>query len=319
MLGFLKRIFYTRRSDGESSESQQVVASEDLKRIEEELAKAPGRHAARLQNRAGDLYLVKGERATALRHYGDAIDAYLQSGEYDNAMAVCRKIIRVVPEVIRTRRTLAWLCLGKGFLEIAREHVDAYIDASRDAGLESLAVQQLHLMAQYVDRPDFREFLAEKLDDLDDTKGAAAVREGRVSDSVRGGGWTPVVFAAMLTPEELKKGVELEVPLEDHAGVDFDSLVFEYEAAEEPKEQEDSDDDGESAADEESDDETVDGDEDDSPAEEESDDETVDSDGDNSPADEEVAEPKAAGKGKKSTSKKATSKKAKEKKAGGRR
>ncbi len=301
MLGFLKRIFYTRRSDGESSESQQVVASEDLARIEAELAKAPGRHAARLQNRAGDLYLVKGERTTALRHYGDAIDAYLQSGEYDNAMAVCRKIIRVVPEVIRTRRTLAWLCLGKGFLEIAREHVDAYIDASRDAGLESLAVQQLRLMAQYVDRADFREFLAEKLDDLDDTDGATGVREGRVSDSVRGGGWTPVVFAAMLTPEELKKGVELEVPLQDHAGVDFDSLVFEYDAGEELKEQEDLDDDGESAADE------------------ESDDETVDSDGDNSPADEEVAEPKAAGKGKKSTSKKSTSKKAKEKKAGGRR
>ncbi len=301
MLGFLKRIFYTRRSDGESSESQQVVASEDLKRIEEELAKAPGRHAARLQNRAGDLYLVKGERATALRHYGEAIDAYLQSGEYDNAMAVCRKIIRVVPEVIRTRRTLAWLCLGKGFLEIAREHVDAYIDASRDAGLESLAVQQLHLMAQYVDRADFREFLAEKLDDLDDTDGATGVREGRVSDSVRGGGWTPVVFAAMLTPEELKKGVELEVPLQDHAGVDFDSLVFEYDAGEEPKEQEDLDDGGESAADE------------------ESDDETADSNGDDSPADEEVAEPKAAGKGKKSTSKKSTSKKAKEKKAGGRR
>ncbi|MEE8521162.1 MAG: hypothetical protein V3S83_07370, partial [Gemmatimonadota bacterium] len=297
----LKRIFYTRRSDGESSESQQVVASEDLERIEAELAKAPGRHAARLQNRAGDLYLVKGERATALRHYGDAIDAYLQSGEYDNAMAVCRKIIRVVPEVIRTRRTLAWLCLGKGFFEIAREHVDAYVDASRDAGLESLAVQQLHLMAQYVDRADFREFLAQKLDGLDDTEGATGVREGRVSDSVRGGGWTPVVFAAMLTPEELKKGVELEVPLQDHAGVDFDSLVFEYDAGEEPKEQEDLDDDGESAADE------------------ESDDETVDSDGDNSPADEEVAEPKAAGKGKKSTSKKSTSKKAKEKKAGGRR
>ncbi len=301
MLGFLKRIFYTRRSDGESSESQQVVASEDLERIEAELAKAPGRHAARLQNRAGDLYLVKGERTTALRHYGEAIDAYLQSGEYDNAMAVCRKIIRVVPEVIRTRRTLAWLCLGKGFLEIAREHVDAYIDASRDAGLESLAVQQLHLMAQYVDRADFREFLAQKLDDLGDTDGATGVREGRVSDSVRGGGWTPVVFAAMLTPEELKKGVELEVPLQDHAGVDFDSLVFEYDAGEEPKEQEDLDDDGESAADE------------------ESDDETADSDGDNSPADEEVAEPKAAGKGKKSTSKKSTSKKAKEKKAGGRR
>jgi tetratricopeptide (TPR) repeat protein len=214
MFGFLKRLF---GGSSRQVNSASVVASEDLGRIEKELEKAAGgRQAARLLNKAGDLYLVQGARQTALKRYGDAIDAYLQAGEYDNAMAVCRKIIRVVPEVIRTRRTLAWLCLGKGFLEIAREHIEAYTSASIDAELESLAVQHLVLMAQYVDRSDFRDFLADKLDELGDSDAAARVREGMASEDMRSAGWAPVVFAAMLTPEELRQalseGVDIQAP-----------------------------------------------------------------------------------------------------------
>lgn len=193
-----------------------------------------GREAARLLNRAGDLYLVKGERQNALKRYGDAIDAYLQSGEYDNAMAVCRKIIRVVPEVIRTRRTLAWLCLGKGFLEIAREHIDAYTSASIEAELEPLAVQHLLLMAQYVEREDFRQFLAGKLIDLGDKDAAERVREGKAEERVRAAGWSPVVFAAMLTPEELRQaaseGVEIQAPTEEAAAAEsFNKLLIDPE------------------------------------------------------------------------------------------
>ena len=186
-------------------------------------------------NRAGDLYLVKGDRQDALRRYGEAIDAYLQSGEYDNAMAVCRKIIRVVPEVIRTRRTLAWLCLGKGFLEIAREHIEAYAAASIEAELEPLAVQHLLLMAQYVDRPEFRDFLAEKLKELGDDEAADRVREGKAAEGVRAAGWTPVVFAAMLTPDELRKaateGFEIKAPIGEVGADEFESLLFDPEAA----------------------------------------------------------------------------------------
>lgn len=228
-MGFLKRIFGSGKDEEQSA--SQVVASEDLARIESELGKeSRGRQAARLQNRSGDLYLVKGDRKTALQRYGEAIDSYLQAGEYDNAMAVCRKIIRVVPEVIRTRRTLAWLCLGKGFLEIAREHIDAYVDASKEAGLETLATQQLQLMAQYVERSDFREFLATRLDDLEEAEAAQRIRDGHASDTVRAAGWTPVVFAAMLTPEELRRGVELEAG--ERAGDEFDSVFFDFEPPE---------------------------------------------------------------------------------------
>jgi hypothetical protein len=241
MMGFLKKIFGTPQKPANEANSSAVMASEDLERIEQELKKiGHGYEAARLQNRAGDLYLVKGDRERALKRYGDAIDAYLLSGEYDNAMAVCRKIIRVVPEVIRTRRTLAWLCLGKGFIEIAREHVEAYVKASAEAGLQALAVQDILLLSQYVDRRDFRDFLAERLVELGDEKAAKRVSEGEARDNVRAAGWTPVVFAATLTADDLRravdKGVEINAPT-DHAAIDelgiagFDALLFDPEAA----------------------------------------------------------------------------------------
>jgi hypothetical protein len=237
MLGFLKRLFGGSEPDQRDRGTTAVVmASDDLGRIESEIKKiGHGYEAARLLNRAGDLYLVKGDRQSALRRYGDAIDAYLQSGEYDNAMAVCRKIIRVVPEVIRTRRTLAWLCLGKGFLEIAREHIEAYTAASREADLEPLAVQHLLLMAQYVDRPEFRDFLADKLAELGDEEAAGRVREGKAAEGVRAAGWTPVVFAALLTPEELRRaaetGFEIKAPTGEVDADELESLLFDPEAA----------------------------------------------------------------------------------------
>lgn len=233
MLDFLKRLFGGSEPQGGASA---VVASDDLERIEEELEQhGQGRGAARLLNRAGDLYLAREDRDTALRRYGAAIDAYLQAGEYDNAMAVCRKIIRVVPEVIRTRRTLAWLCLGKGFLEIAREHIEAYTEASVESDLRPLAVQQIQLMAQYVEQAEFREFLAEQLERLGDEGAAGRVRMGRANERVKGAGWTPVVFGAMLTPDELwlavEKGVDIKAPADQADADEFESLLFDPEAA----------------------------------------------------------------------------------------
>jgi tetratricopeptide (TPR) repeat protein len=234
MFGFFKKVFGSSEKRSDRSDSSAVIASEDLDRIEQELRRiGHGYEAARLHNRAGDLYLAKGERQNALKRYGDAIDAFLKSGEYDNAMAVCRKIIRVVPQVIRTRRTLAWLCLGKGFLDIAREHVDAYTYASREAGLETLALQQLMLMGQYVEDDDFRAFLAGKISELGDEEAATRVREGRASEGVKAAGWSAVIFAAMLTPEELRRaadeGVELRAPAGEVTGDNFDSLLIDLE------------------------------------------------------------------------------------------
>jgi tetratricopeptide (TPR) repeat protein len=242
MFGFLRKVF--DRSKRRRRNAGAVMALDDVADIERELERVGrGHQAARLLNRAGDLYMAQGDRQNALKRYGDAIDAYLQAGEYDNAMAVCRKIIRVVPEVIRTRRTLAWLCLGKGFLEIAREHIDAYTKASLEAGLAPLAIQHLRLMAQYVDRAEFRGFLAGRLEELGDVDGARRVREGKAVDQVRQAGWGPVVFAAMLTPEELRqaveKGVEICPPTDEAARDAFDTLLIDVEGEGTPDRQED--------------------------------------------------------------------------------
>ncbi len=74
-------------------------------------------------------------------------------------------------------------------------------------------------MAQYVDRPDFREFLADKLSALGADNAAALVRAGKATTDIKDAGWTPVVYAAMLTPEELRQaaaeGVEIKAPVDD--------------------------------------------------------------------------------------------------------
>lgn len=211
----LVRRILPARPSGEAPAEEASAA--DLTLVEERLRGVPEGSiaAARLYNRAGDLYLAGGENATALGRYGRAIDAYMHAGQYDSAIAVCRKILRLVPNVVRTRCTLAWLCIGKGFLDIARGEVTAYVQAAKREGHEMLAAQQLRLMARYVGRRDFREFVATLLLDLGDRDGAARVQAlgDEASQEIS---WNPIVFAALLTPEELRRaaeqGVDLQAP-----------------------------------------------------------------------------------------------------------
>ena len=69
--------------------------------------------------------------------------------------------------------------------------------------------------------------------ELNDTATAARVREGRASEGVKAAGWSAVVFAAMLTPEELRRaadeGVELRAPAGEVASDNFDSLLIDLE------------------------------------------------------------------------------------------
>ena len=88
-------------------------------------------------------------------------------------------------------------------------------------------------MGQYVDSDDFRGFLAGKIEELGDEESAERVREGRASEGVKAAGWSAVVFAAMLTPEELRRaadeGVELRAPTGEVTTDNFDSLLIDLE------------------------------------------------------------------------------------------
>lgn len=202
---------------GKRADTAPAVSEPDLHRIEDELQRVAegSAAAARLYNRAGDLQLAKGDGTAALRRYGLAIDTYMHAGEYDSAIAVCRKVLRLMPSVVRARCTLAWLCIGKGFLDIAREQIEAYVSAAKAAEHGPLAGQQLRLMTRYVGQRRFREFLADQLETLSDYAEAERIRVNADAPG-RPISWNPIVFFALLTPDELRRaaeeGIEVEAP-----------------------------------------------------------------------------------------------------------
>ena len=51
-----------------------------------------------LYNRVGDLYVRVGELDSAVEHYDKAVDLYREAYLPNNAIAVCKKIIRNVPD-----------------------------------------------------------------------------------------------------------------------------------------------------------------------------------------------------------------------------
>lgn len=164
------------------SDAEQQLAQE-LRTLEEQAQGAAWDYRAHLYARAGDLCVSAGDRDRALAYYGQAIDAYLEFGYYDVAANVCRKVLEVAPDVVRTRCTLAFLSLGKGLLEHpfraaiedARGEIGEYVRAARRAGQESVAAQRLRMMAEATDSHEVRELIGESLLELGDPVAADEV------------------------------------------------------------------------------------------------------------------------------------------------
>jgi hypothetical protein len=126
---------------------------------------------ARIFNLMGDLCFDAGDRDGALTNYGMAVDHYLTGQRFDSAAAVCRKIVRISPDVVRARCTLAWIAIGKGLFQEAQREVAEYATAAERAGRESLAWEHLRRMGEASD-VELREALAETLLNLGDDEGA---------------------------------------------------------------------------------------------------------------------------------------------------
>lgn len=143
---------------------------DDLERRAEQ-AHGPG-GAATYLNQAGDLCLGVGRLADALAYYGKAIDTHVQADRFDAAGAVCQKVLRTSPEVIRARCTLAWLALGSGREADARKHAQDYLRLVEFAGRDMVALPQVRRMATIAESEDLRYFLGEVLLDLGDESAA---------------------------------------------------------------------------------------------------------------------------------------------------
>ncbi|HUG39221.1 MAG TPA: hypothetical protein VMM12_01990 [Longimicrobiales bacterium] len=179
-----------------------------LKNLDRKIQLATDRFVATHLIRAGQLCASAGDLAGALQYYGRAVDAYLSIGHGREAEILCRKIITLKPEVVRARRTLALILLGRGELPRAAEQVREYVAAARAAGQVDLAVRQLRLMAELTHDERLRENLLAQCRELGAVIGADApmapgVGQKTLDDDA--GRWMNAMRLAMTSPEEINR------------------------------------------------------------------------------------------------------------------
>jgi hypothetical protein len=170
-------------------------AKDDLRvRLDELEQQAQGAHgpggAAIYYNRAGDLLVEAGRVSNALEYYGEAIDTHVKADRFEPAAGLCRKVIRLVPAVVRTRCTLTWLALGDGFDTDAQTHMAHYVRAATDAGRDDVVLTQIRRMSTVAGTDSLRLYLAELLLMMGDATGAdhlfgAVYRERNLLDPRR--------------------------------------------------------------------------------------------------------------------------------------
>ena len=139
---------------------------------------------ARILNLAGDLCFDAGQRERALIYYDQAIDIYLALGMYASVAAVCQKLVRLSPNVVRARCTLAWMAIARGQAREARERIVDYATAAVPRSDHRLARGHLRMMSEVADSPEVLEAVAEALHILGDSKGAERAHEAATGKSL---------------------------------------------------------------------------------------------------------------------------------------
>ncbi len=87
-----------------------------------------------LYNRVGDLFTRTDDRGRAAEHYDQAIDLYLESELPNNAIAVCKKILRNLPERHATFLRMGQIRAEQGFLVDARQNFLTYAERVQGDG-----------------------------------------------------------------------------------------------------------------------------------------------------------------------------------------
>ena len=129
---------------------------------------------ARICHDLAHLAIEEERRRDAIRWLGQSIDAYIYAGFVDAAAAMCGRLIRYEPNVIRARATLAMLHLASRRKDDALAEIRAYVEATRRRGERAEVTEgRLLLLASLADDVEVRRLIGESLVEL------GAVEEGR--------------------------------------------------------------------------------------------------------------------------------------------
>ena len=117
-----------------------------------------------LYNRVGDLLLRQGNVGDAVGYYEKAVDLYAEGGFFNNAIALCNKILRQSPGRSSIYYKLGKISAKKGFKSDAKANFLEYADRMQKAGQIDEAFRALKEFAELCpDQEDVRLMLAEQL------------------------------------------------------------------------------------------------------------------------------------------------------------
>ncbi len=117
-----------------------------------------------LYNRVGDIYLKQGNVADAVDYYEKAVDHYIDTGFYNNAIALCNKILRSSPGRASIYYKLGKVSAHKGFKSDAKANYLEYADRMQKSGRLDEAFRALKEFADLCpDQDDIRLMLADQL------------------------------------------------------------------------------------------------------------------------------------------------------------
>ena len=117
-----------------------------------------------LFNRVGDLQLKQGNVADAVDYYERAIDRYADGGFFNNAIALCNKILRHSPGRSSVYYKLGKISAQKGFKSDAKQNFLEYAERMQKAGKIDEAFRALTEFADLCpDQDDIRLMLADQL------------------------------------------------------------------------------------------------------------------------------------------------------------
>ncbi|HET9453722.1 MAG TPA: tetratricopeptide repeat protein [Gemmatimonadaceae bacterium] len=129
-----------------------------------EMEKEPGELDVALFNRVGDLMVKSGNTADAVDYYEKAVDHYVDGGFFNNAIALCNKILRTSPGRATVYYKLGKISAHKGFKADAKQNFLEYADRMQKAGKVDEAFRALGEFADLCpDQTDIRLMLAEQL------------------------------------------------------------------------------------------------------------------------------------------------------------
>jgi len=117
-----------------------------------------------LYNRVGDLYLKVNDTAAAVRSYERAVDLYADQGFFNNAIALCGKILRVNPGRTQTYLKLAQLHARKNVVIEAKRNLIEFLERMNALGQLDQAFQSVKEFAdQFSGSQEIRMMLIELL------------------------------------------------------------------------------------------------------------------------------------------------------------